>query len=125
MSPLKRDCLVTTITRVPERPSTLMGVTPTGFPKKCQGPKFGDNLASQSMIAKMFPQRMDCLVMMNFRMPERPSILMTVTPTGFPQQRRGPKFEAPQLMIAKMFPIRRDSLVMMNLRVSERPDTDE
>ena len=35
------------------------------------------------MIAKMFPQRMDCLVMMNFRMPERPSILMTVTPTGF------------------------------------------
>ena len=125
MSPLKRDGLVTMITKVPERPSTLMGVTPTGFPKKCQGPKFGVNLASQSMIAKMFPQRMDCLVMMNFRMPERPSILMTVTRTGFSQQRRGPRFEDPQLMIPKMFLLRGDSLVMMNLRVSERPNTDE
>ena len=48
---------------------------------------------------------------------------MTVTPTGFPQQHRGPKFEAPQLMIAKMIPLRGDSLVKMNLRVPERPST--
>ena len=50
----------------------------------------------------------ECLEMMIIRVPERPNTLMTVTPKGFPQQRKAQN-EALQIMIARMFILRGES----------------
>ena len=50
----------------------------------------------------------ECLEMMIIRVPERPNTLMTVTPKGFPRQRKA-QSEAPQIMIARMFVLRGES----------------